>query len=556
MVGKVELMDEAVISKIEVEEPPKSREWMKTIDIGDQNFNAGEKKRIEDLLAEYNDVFSQGDNDLGRCGFISYLIEIIGEKPKRCGVRPLNPAMREVLETHIDELKSNDLIQPSNSEYAYPVVMVKKKDGSLRFCCDFRRLNDVTRCDSYLLPRISEVISTLEGAKVFSTLDLKSEYHQILMNPEDRHKTAFATQFGLYEWKAMPMGLKNAPSTFERLMDLIMTDLNGKNVLIYLDDILIFGKDFDEHYDNLREVLDRLRSAKLKLSPKKCHLLKSTVTYLGHVINNGEIRPNPEKTKLIATYPVPKNINEVRSFVSLASYNRKFVRNFAQIAKPLTCLLEKGKEFHWTLECQHAFDNLRSNLEKTTKLTLPNFKKTFLLACDASGVALGAVLSQLDDEKNERSIAFASRILSKTEQKWGITEREAFAIVWSVNYFRSYLLGNKFDLFTDHRPLTFLQILKNPSPKIAWWLLQLEEYEYNINFKEGKSNANADAMSRLPMYNEGEKVNTVQAIDIIELSFSINLGEIREAQGEDEMLQEVLRILDTGNTDTVSSRTL
>ena len=556
VVGKVELMDEAVISNIEVEEPIKSREWVEKIDIGDQNVNAREKKRIEDLLVEYKDVFSQGDNDLGRCGLISHSIEIVGEKPKRCGVRPLNPAMREVLKTHIDELKSNDLIQPSNSEYACPVVMVKKKDGSLRFCCDFRRLNDVTRCDSYPLPRISEVISTLEGAKVFSTLDLKSGYHQILMNPEDRHKTAFATQFGLYEWKAMPMGLKNAPATFERLMDLIMTGLNWKNVLIYLDDILIFGKDFDEHYDNLREVLDRLRRAKLKLSPKKCHLLKSTVTYLGHVINNGEIRPDPEKTNLIATYPVPKNIKEVRSFVSLASYYRKFVRNFAQIAKPLTCLLEKGKEFHWTLECQHAFDNLRSNLEETTKLTLPNFKKTFRLACDASGVALGAVLSQLDDEGKERPIAFASRILSKTERKWGITEREAFAIVWAVNYFRSYLLGNKFDLFTDHRPLTFLRTLKNPSPKIARWLLQLEEYEYNINFKEGKSNANADAMSRLPMYDEEEEVNTVQAIDIIELSSSLNLDEIREAQGEDEMLQEVLQILDTGNTDTVSSRKL
>ena len=168
--------------------------------------------------------------------------------------------------------------------------------------------------------------------------------------------------------------------------------------------------------------------------------------------------------------------------------------------------------------------------------------------------ALGAVLSQLDDEGKERPIAFTSRILSKTERKWGITEREAFAIVWAVNYFRSYFLGNKFDLFTDHRPLTFLRTLKNPSPKIARWLVQLEEYEYNIHFKEGKSNANDNAMSRLPMYDEGEEVNTVQASDIIELSSFINLDEIREAQGEDEMLQEVLQILDTGNTDTVSSR--
>ena len=289
--------------------------------------------------------------------------------------------------------------------------MVKKKDSSLQFCCDFRRLKNVTRFDSYPLPRILEVISTLDGAKVFSTLDLKSGYHQMLMNSEDTHKTAFATQFGLYEWKVMPMGLKNAPATFEHLMNLIMIALYWKNVLIYLDDILIFDKDFEEHYNNLREVLDRLRKAKLKLSSKICHLSKSTVTYPGHVINNFEIRPDPEKTKLTDTYPVPKNIKEVRFFVSLASYFRKFLRNFAQIAKPLTCLLEEGKEFHWTLECQHAFDNLQFNLGETTKLTLPNFKKTFRLSCDASGVALGAVLSQLDDEGKERPIAFACRIL-------------------------------------------------------------------------------------------------------------------------------------------------
>ena len=387
VVGQVEMMGNATISHIEIHEPKPAKTWLENVDIGDQKFSTGEKQRIKNLLMEYEDVFSQNENDLGRCGLVSHSIEIIGEKPKRCGIRPLNPAMREVLKTQLDELQRNDLIQPSISEYACPVVMVKKKDGSLRFCCDFRRLNDVTRRDSYPLLRISEVISTLEGAKVFSTLDLKSGYHQILMNPKDSSKTAFSTQYGLYEWKVMPMGLTNAPATFERLMDLIMIGLNWKNVLIYLDDILIFGKDFEEHFTNLREVLERLRNARLKLSPKKCHLLKSTVTYLGHVISNGEIRPDPEKTKLIDTYPVPKNTKEVRSFVSLASYYRKFVHNFAQIVKPLTSMLEKDQSFHWTIECQHAFDTLRANLGTTTKLTLPDFSRPFRVSCDASGVA-------------------------------------------------------------------------------------------------------------------------------------------------------------------------
>ena len=556
VIGQAERTEIASVCNIETGKKVtnNSKSWLNNIDIGDEKFTSREKERIYDLLTEYEDVFSKGDNDLGRCDIVAHSIEIIGDKPKRCPVRPLNPAMRDVLKSHLEELQNNDLIQPSNSEYACPVVMVKKKDGSLRFCCDFRKLNDVTRFDSYPLPRISEVISTLEGAKVFSTLDLKSGYHQIPMKPEDCHKTAFATQFGLFEWKAMAMGLKNAPATFERLMDLIMTGLNWKNVLIYLDDILIFGKDFNEHYNNLREVLDRLRKAKLKLSPKKCHLLKSTVTYLGHVINNGEIRPDPEKTKLIDTYPVPQNIKDVRSFVSLASYYRKFVRNFAQVAKPLTCMLEKGKEFHWTLDCQHAFDNLRSRLGETTKLTLPNFKKPFRLACDASGVALGAVLSQLDEEGRERPISFASRILSKVERKWGVTEREAFAIVWSVNYFRAYLLGNKFELITDHRPLTYLRTLKNPTPKIARWLLQLEEYDYTIIYKPGNIHSNADVMSRLPMYDESEPA--VRAIDLIELSSSITMDEIRDAQQNDEMVQRIILILQTGDMEAISSKSL
>ena len=346
----------------------------------------------------------------------------------------------------------------------------------------------------------------------------------------------------------MPMGLTNAPATFERLMDLIMTGLNWKNVLIYLDDILIFGKDFEEYYTNLREVLERLRNARLKISPKKCHLLKSTVTYLGHVISNGEIRSDPEKTKLIDIFPVPKNTKEVRSFVSLASYYRKFVHNFAQIATPLTSMLEKNQSFHWTIECQHAFDTLPANLGTTTKLTLPDFSRPFRVTCDASGVALGAALSQLDETGKERPIAFASRKLSKTERKWGITEREAYAIVWSINYFRSYLLGNKFELFTDHRPLVYLRTLKNPSPMIARWLLQLEEYDYTVTYREGKANSNADVMSRLIIYENGDDDILhpgagISTLDVISFTSILNLDDIREAQQNDDIVQNVIKLV-------------
>jgi dUTPase len=464
-----------------------SSDWLKKVDVGKAGFSQQEQKAIYDLLKEFEGVFSKGEYDLGRTSIIQHSIEIIGEKPKRCGSRPLNPTMRKELETQLQEMLKNDLIQPSTSEYSCPVVLVKKKCGAIRFCCDFRRLNDATRKDSYPLPRINEIINTLAGAKLFSTMDCKSGYHQLALKPEDAHKTAFATQYGLYEWKVMPMGLCNAPSSWQRLMDLLMTGLNWHGVLVYLDDLLVFGRNFEEHHSRLREVLTRLQHANIKLSPKKCHILQKEVTYLGHVISNGEVKPDPEKTKLIDTYPVPKSIKDVRSFVSLASYYRRFVKNFAQVTKPLTQMLEKGKEFHWSMDCQHAFDVVKEKLGKETKLQLPDFSKPFRLACDASGVAIGAVLSQLDEDGKEKPIAFASKVLSKTERRWTVTERELYALYHFVLHFKGFLYGQPFELISDHRPLVWLRTLKNPSPKLTRWLLQLEAFNFTVSYKEGKT---------------------------------------------------------------------
>ena len=463
----------------EVPEP-----WLQLIEVGDDTTPAEEKKRIVELIRQYSDVFSHHDGDYGRCDIIQHRIELEG-RPKRCGVRPLNPTMRDELKRQLEDFRRNDFIQPSKSEFASPVVLVKKKDGGVRFCIDFRNLNTVTRKDAYPLPRISEVIDTLAQGRIFSTLDLKSGYHQIAMHPADQHKTAFITQHGLFEWKVMPMGLTNAPATFERLMELIMTGLTWESVLVYLDDVIVFGRDYAQHYERLERVFQRLRHANLKLSPKKCHIAKRRIVCLGHVVEDGRVLPDPEKTRLIETYRPPKDLKEVRSFVSLLSFYRRYIQKFAQIAKPLTNLLEKNAKFNWTEECQRAFDYLKNQLCTQAKLNLPDFNQPFRLACDASNVALGAVLSQLDENGREQPVAFASRVLSKAERNWSVTEREAYAIVWAIGYFRQYLLGRPFQLVSDHKPLVWLRSMKNPAPKLARWILQLEEYQFEIQYREG-----------------------------------------------------------------------
>ena len=500
--------------------------------------------RIKQLIERYDMCFSQGEGDVGRTGMIQHKIEIVGERPRRHAVRPLNPHMRSVLENEVKDLLQKGFIQPSKSEYASPVVLVKKKDGSVRFCCDFRRLNEATRKDCYPLPRIAEVLDTLSGAKVFSTLDLKSGYHQIEMFPADIPKTAFITQFGLFEWKVMPMGLCSAPGTFQRLMDTLMTGLTWKSVLVYLDDLIIFGRDYEEHYARLEEVLQRIRQANLKLSPKKCHLLKHRILYLGHSIENGKISPDPEKTRLVDTYPVPRNVKDIRSFVSLASYYRRFVKNFAQIAKPLTAMLEKTSKFDWNANCQQAFDVLKNALSRQTNLMLPDFSKPFQLACDASNVALGAVLSQVDEDNREHPVAFASKVLSKQERNWTVTEREAFAIVWAVNHFRSFLMGQPFKLISDHKPLLWLRQMKNPCPKLARWILQLEEYNFDIEYKEGPRNANADAMSRLSI-----ETSVIE----VRLESELALSDLKEAQQGMIETQQVGAAIRAGNWDNINS---
>ena len=344
----------------------------------------------------------------------------------------------------LKDMLEKNTIQPSNSPWASPIVLVKKKNGALRFCVDYRKLNAVTRKDAYPLPRVDDTLDTLAHARWFTTLDLISGYWQVAVHPDDREKNAFCTPNGLFEFKVMPFGLCNAPATFQRLMDSVLAGLQWSTCLVYLDDIIIVGKTFADHLNNLRQVFDRIRGAGLKLQPAKCVLCTHEVTFLGHIVSAAGITTDPSKTDKVTSWPTPTTKREVQQFLGLANYYRRFIKHFASIAKPLHRLTEKTASFKWTTECQTAFETLKHTLTSAPILAHPDYSKEFILDTDASAVGIGAVLSQVQSDGNERPIAYASRTLSKPERCYCVTQRELLAVVTFIKHFRPYLLGRSF----------------------------------------------------------------------------------------------------------------
>ena len=406
----------------------------------------------------------------------------------------------------IHDMLDKGIIRPSSSPWAAPIVLAKKKDGSLRLCIDYRRLNAVTKRDSFPLPRTDSIIDATAGAQWYSTLDLESGYWQVEVYPPDRAKTAFVVPFGLYEFFTMPFGLTTAPATFQRLMQTVLNELVPKDCLIYMDDIIVHGRTIREHNQRLTEVLMRLREAGLTVKSKKCQFLRQEVLFLGHRLSAAGVQVDSSKTARILSWPTPKNAQDVRSFIGLASYYRKFVRNFAAIASPLHRLTEKGRPFRWTTECTEAFTRLKQLLSSAPILALPITTPSagrFILDTDASERAIGAVLSQ-EQGGHEKVIAYASRNLDKRERNYCTTRREMLALVYFLGHFRPYLLGRPFLVRTDHRSLQWLRNFRDPQGQIARWQEKLQEYDFTCEYRPGKHHSNADALSRPPSQLSGE----------------------------------------------------
>lgn len=376
----------------------------------------------------------------------------------------------------------------------------KKKDGTYRFCVDYRRLNAVTVKDSHPLPRVDDTLDRLSGAQVFSTIDLTSGYWQIPLHPDDREKTAFSTGAGLYHFKTMPMGICNAALSFQRLMELVLRGLHWSVCLIYLDDIIIHSATDGKHMLHLKVVFDRFRAAGLKLKPSKCHLAKTSVTFLGYIVSKEGVQPDPANTDKLRSWPTQCSSTEVRAFLGICSYYRRFIASFAEIAEPLHHLTHKNVPFLWTENCQAAFDMLKGKLTQPPVMSFPHLEEPFLLYTDASQHAICAVLAQKLAGK-EHVIAYASHTLTTAEQKWSTFDRELYAIVWSVRHFQHYVACPPFTIITDHKPLVGLKKMplnNDPTGRRARWAVELDIYDWRIVHKEGSKHLNADAMSRRP----------------------------------------------------------
>ena len=476
-------------------------------------LNEQDQNGFAKLLIDYPDTFSKGPLDLGKTDIVKHDIQLTDEKPIKQAPRRMSQAKQEDADRQIDQFVEMGLAQPSNSAWAAPMVMVKKKDGSLRMCIDYRALNEKTVKDAYPLPNTSELFDSLSGSQWFSTLDLASGYYQVENTDKAREVSAFATRKGLFEWTCMPFGLCNAPATFSRLMDRMLTGLHWQICLVYLDDVIVFSKTPAEMLDRLRIVFQRLRSAKLKLKPSKCHLFQRKVKYLGHIISQDGISTDPDKVESVKHWPVPTNVHEIRSFTGFANYYRRFVPNFATIAKPLYDLTDKNVPFKWTKECQTAFDSLRIQLITAPVLSFPSPDGLLILDTDASAVGIGCVLSQVQNGI-EKVLAYGSRCLSKEEKNYCTTRLELLAIVTFTNQFRHYLLGREFIVRTDHSSLRWLVHLKDSEGQLARWLEKLAEYKFTIIHRPGKFHTNADSLSRRPCPNSCPcKVSVPKTID-------------------------------------------
>lgn len=474
-------------------------------EISTNNVPSEARSELINLCEKYNDIFALENDTLSANNFYKQTINMENSSPVYIKNYRIPETHKTEVDKQVNKMLNENIIQHSVSPYNSPILLVPKKSNTnekkWRLVVDFRQLNKKIIADKFPLPRIDEILDNLGRAKYFTTLDLMSGFHQIELDENSKQFTAFSSSSGHYEFNRLPFGLNISPNSFQRMMTIALSGLPPECAFLYIDDIIVVGCSTNHHLKNLEMVFDKLRHFNLKLNPSKCNFFKSDVTYLGHHISDKGILPDSSKYSIVEKYPIPTNSDDVRRFVAFCNYYRRFIQNFAQIAHPLNRLLRKSVKFNWTTECQVAFDTLKDKLLSPQILQFPDFKKDFVLITDASKVACGAILAQKYDDV-ELPIAFASKAFTRGESNKSTIEQELTAIHWAITHFRPYLFGRRFTVKTDHRPLVYLFSMKNPSSKLTRMRLDLEEFNFEVQYVKGKLNVGADALSRIKIDSE------------------------------------------------------
>lgn len=493
-------------------------EFLNSFDFS--HLSEAEAQELKRFLCKNREVFAMKPSEMGSTDVVTHKIELTDPTPFKEKSRPIPPSAYDELRSHLAELKGTNVITESKSPFCSNIVMARKKDGTLRLCIDYRKLNSRTKKDAYNIPRTDSLIDCLQGAKYFATLDLYSGFHQVKLDPDHEERTAFSVgPLGFFQFRKMPFGLCNSPSTFQRLMEQVLDGLTMLTCCVYLDDVIVFAKTKQELYERLSCIFQRLRKANLTLKPKKCAFLKTSVEFLGYIVSKDGVQCSGKHIETVATWPEPTNFSELQTFLGFTGFYRRFVAGYATIAEPLLRLLRGQQhqrlpkkrqnrrstrtnkppcDWEWGSDQQTAFDGLKYALTNKPILKHPDYSKPFILHVDASRKGLGAALYQQADT-GLHVVAYASRSLNKSEKNYTVHKLEFLALKWSVTVkFQHYLYGNSFKVYTDHNPLAYVTSTAKLDANGHRWLSELTVYDFEIFYKPGKLNLDADGLSRRP----------------------------------------------------------
>ena len=572
-VAKLKSRDKAYCNKASAE-PCDSAEEVPDVllDFGESPITTEWKDKFSSLVSkEHPNVVPKNDLDNGYTEEMEHGIRMNDDSPFREPSRRIPPSDYADAKAHIEDLLKKGIIRESSSPYASPIVLVRKKNGEIRLTVDYRLLNSRTIRDQYNVPKIEDTFNSLNGAKWFTCLDLKSGYYQVAMAEKDKPKTAFWCPLGFYEFNRMPQGITNAPATFQRLMERCMGDLTSSGVLVYLDDLLVYSNTLEEHLKRLDEVLSRLEKYGLKLNMKKCQFAQTSVKCLGHVVCQDGVKTDPDKIAAVQTWPQPDNVKELKSFLGFAGYYRRFIKDYSRISRPLNDLTKmyepvrkrgrrkstkkKPKQNpnsnpprpspntpfgeNWTPACEASFEELKEKLTIAPVLAFADYNKPFILHTDASTTGLGAALYQVQEDGSQRVVAYASRGLSKSEARYPAHKLEFCALKWAITEkFNDYLFGTHFTVWTDNNPLTYVLTTAKLDATGHRWLAALVNYDFDIRYKPGRNNQDADGLSRRPHGPQHEDQEYVEFQEQVERLRAKFLGD--ETQ---ECNAEVFRIV-------------